>query len=54
MQDRNLFKDYTLQGVLDKLNVIECFENPGQALRVGELFEKQKVYCIFVSADPGI
>lgn len=42
MQVQNLFRDYTLQGVLDKLDVIECFENPGQALRVGELLEKQK------------
>ncbi|NLI90685.1 MAG: hypothetical protein GX434_00375 [Peptococcaceae bacterium] len=29
-------------GVLDKLDVIECFENPDQELRVGELLEKQK------------
>jgi transposase len=42
MQEQNLFKDYTLQGALDKLDVIECFENPGQELRVGELLEKQK------------
>ena len=25
MQDNNLFKDYTMQQVLDKLDVIECF-----------------------------
>jgi len=31
-----------MQSVLDKLDVIECFENPGQELRVGELLEKQK------------
>ena len=30
MQDNNLFKDYTMQQVLDKLDVIECFENPTQ------------------------
>jgi transposase len=41
MQDTDLFKSYTLQGVLDKLDVIECFEIPGQKLRVGELLEKQ-------------
>lgn len=33
MQDNNLFKNYTLQQVLDKLDVIECFENPGDKLR---------------------
>ncbi len=41
MQDNDLFKKYTLQGVLDALDVIECFESPGQKLRVGELLEKQ-------------
>jgi len=42
MQDTDLFKNYTLQGALDKLDVIECFEAPGHKLRVGELLEKQK------------
>ena len=42
MQETDLFKSYTLQGALDKLDVIECFEAPGQKLRVGELLEKQK------------
>jgi len=42
MQNSDLFKSYTLQGALDKLDVIECFEEPGQKLRVGELLEKQK------------
>lgn len=42
MQDTDLFKNYTLQSALDKLDVIECFEAPGQKLRVGELLEKQK------------
>ncbi|MDA8226855.1 MAG: IS1634 family transposase [Desulfitobacterium hafniense] len=42
MQDSDLSKSYTLQGALDKLDIIECFEAPGQELRVGELLEKQK------------
>jgi transposase len=42
MQEHGLFKSYTLQGVLDKLDVIECFESPGHELYVGELLEKQK------------
>ena len=46
MQMSDLFKKYTIQGALDKLDVIECFETPGQQLRVGELLEKQKeIYC---------
>ena len=50
MQVHDLFKTYTLQGVLDKLDVIECFEQPGQELRVGEVLEKQKV----LYADLGV
>jgi hypothetical protein len=42
MQRKKLFADYTLQSLLDKLDVIECFENPGCELRVGEILEKQK------------
>lgn len=36
MQGNNLFKDYTLQEVLDELDMIECFEVPGQKLQLGE------------------
>jgi len=42
MQVKGLLKDYTLPGLLDKLDVIECFEQPGKSLRVGEMLEKQK------------
>jgi hypothetical protein len=42
LKNQVLYKIYTLQGVLDKLDVIECFENPGKELRFGELLEKQK------------
>lgn len=41
MKDAKLFKDYTLQGVLDELDVIECFEVPGQRLQIGEITKKQ-------------
>jgi len=42
IQDSGLFKDYTLQSALDKLDVIECFESPGQKPVVGEILEKQR------------
>ena len=42
MQDAGLFGKCTMQGLLDKLDVIECFEEPGHAVRVGEILEKQK------------
>lgn len=41
MQEAGLFKDYTVQTLLDKLDVIECFENPGFDLRIGEVLKKQ-------------
>jgi len=52
MQVHDLFKTYTLQGVLDKLDVIECFENPGQELRVGEVLEKQKTLYTDLGVAP--
>ena len=42
MQVKGLLKDYTLPGLLDKLDVIECFEQPGKLLRVGEILDKQE------------
>jgi hypothetical protein len=52
MQDNNLFKDYTLQQVLDKLDVIECFENPGDKLRVGEVLTKQSQLYLDLGVHP--
>ena len=52
MQYNNLFKDYTLQQVLDKLDVIECFENPGDKLRVGEVLSKQSQLYLNLGVNP--
>ena len=41
MQENNLFKDYTMQEVLDELDMIECFEVPGQKLQLGETTKHQ-------------
>ena len=41
MQDKKLFKDHTMQEVLDDLDVIECFEVPDQQLQVGETTKRQ-------------
>jgi len=51
-EDTDLFKTYTMQSILDKLDVIECFEVPGQKLRVGELLEKQKDIYISLGGEP--
>jgi hypothetical protein len=42
MQLAGLFKDYTLQSLIDRLAVIECFEYSNQSLKAGEITEKQK------------
>jgi len=42
MQIKNLYKNYTIQTLLDKVDVIECFEYPNTKLRVGEILKKQK------------
>ena len=53
MQGSGLFKNYTLQGALDRLDVIECFESPGQKLLVGEVLEKQNdTYAVLDIASP--
>ena len=41
MRDANLYKNYTLHQLLDKLDVIECFEDKNKALRIGEVLSKQ-------------
>ncbi len=53
MQDLGLYKDYTLQQMLDKLDVIECFLSPGHDLRVGEILDQQKeLYTKFGTGLP--
>ena len=41
MQETNLCKDFTPQGVLGELDIIECFEVPGRQLQVGEMTKRQ-------------
>ncbi len=41
MNDHNLFKNYTMQEVLDNLDIIERFEQPGRKHRIGEITKKQ-------------
>ena len=40
--DNKLFKSYTLQGLLDEVDMIECFTEPGKSLFVGEVLQKQR------------
>jgi hypothetical protein len=54
MCDNNLFKDYTLQELLDELDVIEQFEQPGRRHRIGEITQKQMFLykCLGVQSPP--
>ncbi|SDA41556.1 Transposase DDE domain-containing protein [Butyrivibrio sp. INlla18] len=41
MKETDLYKTYTMQQLLDKLDVLECYEDEKRALRIGELLDKQ-------------
>lgn len=41
MKAADLYKSYTMQQLLDKLDVLECFEEENRKLRIGELLSKQ-------------
>lgn len=48
MQDQHLFKIYTMQEIIDELDIIECFEQPKCRLHIGEVTKKQEqVYVDF-------
>ncbi len=52
MQDKDLFKKYTMQQLLDELDVIECFEQKNRRLRVGEMTKKQVEIYQALDIDP--
>ena len=41
MKEKQLYADYTMQQLLDKIDLIECFEDKGHKLRVGEILKSQ-------------
>ena len=40
--DKGLFKDYTMQSLLDELDTIEYYQQPGKAHHLSEITEKQR------------
>ena len=42
MDDGGLFKNYTMQELIDEFDVIERFQQPGKHPHLGEITEKQK------------
>lgn len=41
MKESGLYRNYTMQSLLDKLDVLECFEDTNHSLRIGEMLIKQ-------------
>jgi len=52
MQVKHLGKDYATMGLLDKLDVLECFERPGRKLQIGEMLERQKQLYLDLGVQP--
>ena len=42
MEESGLFGTYTMNELLDELDVIECFKEPGKSMVVGEVLKKQE------------
>jgi len=43
MQDHDLFKKYTMQGLLYEFNIIKCFEQQGYQLRVSKSLSREGI-----------
>ncbi len=52
MREQNLYRDYTLQGLLDELDIIEQFEHPGKQRHLGEITKKQCELYRLLKVDP--
>jgi transposase len=52
MHDERLYKNFSMNQVLDKLDVIECFEAPGRKLQAGEVLEKQNMLFTKLGVAP--
>lgn len=52
MQEEDLFRKWTLQGLLDELDLVECFEAPGYGKMLGEMTKKQEDLYQKLGIDP--
>ncbi len=52
MDEQNLFKRYTLQGLLDELDIIERFRQPNKKSMVGEVTKKQQELYKLLGVEP--
>ncbi|WP_442852097.1 IS1634 family transposase [Oribacterium sp. oral taxon 078] len=52
MEEAGLFSRYTMQELLDELDVIECFREPGKAAIQGEVLKKQEQIYRDLGVEP--
>ena len=52
VHEKGLFANHTMRQLLDELDVIECYEAPGNALVVGEVLKKQEQLYIALGVTP--
>lgn len=52
MKTAHLYKDYTMATMLDKLDVIECFEYPNRKPRIGEILSEQRQLFLALDIPP--
>ena len=52
MQDAKLFKKHTMQGILDQIDLIECFEQKGKASHYSEITDKQSKLYLALGITP--
>jgi transposase len=52
MQVKNMGRAYSMTGLMDKLDVIECFEQPKHSLLIGEILEKQRQIYVDLDITP--
>ena len=52
MDKAGLFKYYTMQELFDELDVIELFQQPGNAAHYGEINDKQRKLYVALGGEP--
>jgi len=52
MRDAHLYKNYSMASLLDKFDVIECFESQGKKLQVGEVLDTQRELYAAIGIEP--
>ena len=53
MDENGLFSNYTLQSLLDELDIIEYYQQPGKAHHLSEITDKQRnLYTMMDVAVP--